>query len=48
VYIKENNGFDENIIKVPKIHILKLITRTGQWWRMLLIPALRRQRQVDF
>jgi hypothetical protein len=21
---------------------------TGQWWRMPLIPALRRQRQADF
>ena len=27
---------------------LRLGARAGQWWHMPLIPALRRQRQVDF
>jgi hypothetical protein len=27
---------------------LKNRSRAGQWWRMTLIPALGRQRQVDF
>jgi hypothetical protein len=35
-------------IKSNKTSVLKMIHRAGQWWRMLLIPALRGQRQVDF
>jgi hypothetical protein len=27
---------------------LKKVSVAGQWWRMPLIPALGRQRQVDF
>jgi hypothetical protein len=27
---------------------LKTILLTGQWWHMLLIPALGRQRKADF
>jgi hypothetical protein len=26
----------------------KIFSEAGQWWRMPLIPALGRQRQVDF
>jgi hypothetical protein len=29
-------------------NILKKRERAGWWWHMPLIPALRRQRQVDF
>jgi hypothetical protein len=27
---------------------IKVLSRAEQWWRMPLIPALGRQRQVDF
>jgi hypothetical protein len=36
---------------VQQLRLSSVITGTftaGQWWHTLLIPALRRQRQVDF
>ena len=37
---------DESLFPVLVLP-LKVPVRAGHWWHMLLIPALRRQRQVD-
>jgi hypothetical protein len=34
--------------KKGKVKVKKKKKRAGQWWHTPLIPALRRQRQVDF
>jgi hypothetical protein len=33
---------------IGKLHNIIIIMVAGQWWHTLLIPALGRQRQVDF
>jgi hypothetical protein len=37
-----------DISHLPDLGLVKIFTQAGQWWHMPLIPALRRQRQVDF
>ena len=47
VHLGENEEWDAINLFVILI-IIKIKTSAGQLWRMPLIPALGRQRQVDF
>jgi hypothetical protein len=49
-YVKEERRKQKQKQKNTTIDLgpFKIKNTAGQWWRMPLIPALGRQRQVDF
>jgi hypothetical protein len=42
------NIYNEILLNTKKKKKPKRFRKVGRWWRMPLIPALGRQRQVDF
>jgi hypothetical protein len=47
MYMQKHSYTYNKIVKSKK-ECVKKIEEAGQWWRTPLIPALGRQRQVDF